>query len=306
MKELINLVPQSIDFNVKKAIASMDKDLLDRLVLTSWWFVYQIGTRHGLKPQGQRWARRFEENIRQGFKTPFAEYLRKMFAGFETQISGEEMIPENPVLYVSNHPEGPLFGTWYPFAINWAITHRFDDPNRAPRWFLRGFSDNPVLTISNKQFFILKESWGILRDRVVQKLAEATDCLLIPQDRAQFPRIFAEAGRHFEQGGQMAICFEQGAGNQLSRARPGVGLFIRIVSDNGQIPIVPVASWFEDDRFNISFGQSIDLANFLAKSNPEITDKDTSQRTIDYIAAKIASLLPEEKRGVYELLAKDK
>lgn len=280
----------SVYRRLDKAVASWSVEDRDRLVTNIWFVYYQLGLTNVLKtPHAQRSAQKWFRQLRNGERATFAENADDMLDGFNFKVEGEENIEEGASIYVGNHPKGPMFGTWYGFAINRAVVGKLGK-EAEPRPFLKEYSESYLLGETPLRH---------LRDRACQLIANGTNSLLIRKDRATFGELFGEAQRHLANDGKLFMSFEEQNGDKLTRSKPGVGLFLRIVSENGKYPIVPVGFWKDGDDLNVNFGKPVDVKKYLASLPADIADKTRSQRMIDHIATGVAGLVPPKHRGVY-------
>lgn len=276
-------------------LTSLDQETLDRLAIEAWFFSNQLGSANQLKtPKARRSLRTWLDLLKQGKDAPFAEFAPKIGDGFNLVIKGQENLSKEPCIYVDNHPTGPMSGTWTPFVINHAICKTLNTSGYAPRWFLKDYSDS----------YILKNTpLKLLKKRACRMMAQSNQMLIIQEDRSTFPQVLGEAKAHLENGGSLAICFEENNNNQLNRARSGVGLFLRIITDGGRIPVVPIGCWKKGNNLNVNCGRPVNLGSFLEGLPADVDDKVRSQKVIDYVAGHIACLLPIKHRGVYSKLA---
>jgi len=277
---------------IDRLFFKLDQGTRDRLTTEFWFFSNQFGPDNSLgTPQAKGWVRHWFSLLRQGEKAPFAEYATRNCDGFNFVVEGGENLVDKPGIYVSNHPCGPMLGTWYVYAIDYAIFTKFKSLDFVPRRFVNEFSESYLLGETPLRH---------LKERACQMMAHSTNGILIKRDRSTFSQVLIEGLSHLESGGSLAACFETQNSNRLTRPRKGMGGFLRLISKDGHFPIIPVGCWKEGDNLNVNFGGPVDIKGFLESLPAEIPDKIRSQRTIDYVVAHVASLLPEENRGVYK------
>lgn len=278
-----------------KWFLSLDESTKNKLATELWYYSNQLGVGNGLKTQvGKQSIRRWFRVIRSGEKARFAEYSEAILDGFNFVKDGQENLDPDPGIFVSNHPSGPFQGTWYPYVIDNTVNQKLG-LEKVPRWFLKEYSESYVFGETPLRH---------IKERTSQMMAQSNDMLLIQRDRSTFPPLLTQAKSHLESGGNLAICFEEHNNTKLTRSRPGVGLFLRTVTENGVFPIRPVGCWKNGDDLNVNFGKPVDIGEYLAGLPADITDKERSQRVIDHIAVGVARLIPEKHRGIYANLTK--
>jgi len=276
MKEIFT----SLDRGLAKAIERVDQKTLDKLLGNFQWFNCQFGINNGLKtPQAHRWARKWLVNP--DGETSFASYAPKSLEGFEIRTLGEEELSDEPALFAINYPSSPISGCWVCFALNWVIERRFGE-GTGPYWFTTEFSSNPIFKT---------RTGSLLRRELSHIWAGPGETFIQPADFEARRRIIERAGDYLSSGGKLGISIESPGRKKMGRARIGAGRTISQLAQKTDFLIVPVGMWRERDDLNIRFG-----TGFRPRS---LGDLEDYQKVADRIGVKIASLLPEEKRGVY-------
>lgn len=265
---------------------SLPEDFRDWVTIRFAEYYLQFGSGHGFRtPRGQCWGRRIMNDWYFGNRTPLSEFAKGLFDGFKFNFDGFENLPtEGSEILVINQPNtGPLRGNWFKFLANLAIARRRNwHGNYEARWVQREISDNPILT---------KTPIGIQKRRLSQMIHKSCDTILVNPGGEEKNNLKAllEMRKHLINGGVLVICPEGVAGRVLQRAKRESGKLILMLSKKTKVPIRPIAVWDNGDDLNIKFGDTIDF-NSLS---------DDSQKVADLAMTKIATLLPDERRGVY-------
>lgn len=283
------MIPLQADKVLGKALDSVSPHLRDRLLTGLWPFVYQFGEGNSVKTEGQMFLRRWVGLLRDGKQAPFAKHAEGIFRGFTLGFRGTENLPEEPAIFLSNHPKGPIMGNWYPFVLNMAVARAFDNFDAAPRWFHKEFSES---------YLFGETSLASLYDRVSGMIVKSTNGFMISRDRKSLGKSIAAAQDHLKSGGRVALSFEGQANWGLERARSGVGLLLYSTSMGGEVPIVPTACWRRKDILNVAFGKPVSIRDQFGNIGLMPT-KEKSQEIVDYLARQTAQMLPQRRRGVY-------
>ena len=272
------------DYAISRAIANIDERVRDRLIAASFGYILQFGRGNGLKTARAKSAfRKWTDCWYTGKPGPFAEYVAGVLDGFNRKHLNIESLQDGPGLLLVNHPDGPLQGNWFTFALDEAVVQRFGDFRSAPRWFHKKHSDNP---------FLENTSLKIIRHRYSELLSRTCNTFLIDRNLQNNRKVIEEARKYLGSGEKVVLCYEGQKARVLTRARSGIGFLIRAVTRGADVPVYPVGAWAHGDNLNLAFGQPVDLSN-----------NQKNRQLAHYLVGQIACLLPEDRRGYYRRYA---
>ena len=262
LKELIRSLMQK----------ELTREMYEELVIG--WF------RQELYPEGKPYYDDFIRRMQRSEKISLPDY-KNMFLGFDQNsgIKGLENLKGlegKPMLVLSNHTNnGPLGGGWRDITLSCHINDITGNKIR----LMHGY--DPTAR----------------HDLFRERLHKSIDSILIRNpDPSQGSSSLRQAIKNRD---SMCLYPEGGFGHRDNSLRKGM-------SEAGRLIIMCLGKDYELVTVSFRFKKDTFFAKFDRIENEKIsslegTDKNTrDQKIVDYIMARIAQHLPEEKRGYYQ------
>jgi hypothetical protein len=268
------------------------KEVLDRAIPQNFrdWVMIQIATiyldspghRVGT-PHARYWGHQMLMRWFRGEPTPLSQWAPRLLEGCQIKVTGQENLPDGGTIAVINQPNtGILHGNWFKFLFNDSAKKQ---RNLEAKWVQRADSNHPLI----ERIPLL----AYQKRRLSRMIAQSCGTILInPTATSSRENLAAvlEMKRHLQNGGILVICPEGKDGQTLAQGKKEAGELILLLAKKTQALILPAGAWSEGSDLYLNFGETIDVGGL---------DKVTGQQMADLAMTKIATLLPEDRRGVY-------
>jgi len=250
---------------------------IDEIILRS----RQLGPNRGLGPEGKPHFGRFVQDYKNGKQILFYRYIH-MLDGYDytSNIHGLdnlERIKNEQILVVANHPyQDPLKGGHCQRIL---INHNvYNMTQKETRWLFGGDKKSPEY-LMRKRFF------------------RQSSLILVRDDDPQASGVLIRQA--FKNKDAMGINPEGNGNKSLLKASPKAGKMI-IAAATHKYNIVCIATDFKNGKFFMAVDAPLDNMKILGAAMQFRHDQDRLQELLaDYCMARVARLLPQEKRGYY-------
>lgn len=186
--------------------------------------------------------------------------------GSKIEIEGQHLIPEGPVVFISNH-EGD-----------------FDIPT------LLGFINKPFGFISKME---------VKKVPIISSWMEVINCVFLDRsDRRQAIRSIREGSELLKQGHSLVI-FPEGTRSKGGRMGEFKSGSFRLAKDSG-VPIVPICIKGTSDVFEKN-GRLIKPANIKVTICPPVSAAEYEGKQVKELAADIESVIRKEIEGIQKV-----